>query len=880
MQSILYRSDQARLVTRISADKAGLSDLVVKRDFRRELDQDIRREGYDYFWPNTTGDFASNPGSQPFPNAPTTSEPITLTHLARRPNGQHAIIAGTKTKLWRFFGMEDGAYTEGTGASAYAVDTPAGTGVPYFATNSSEWQLIGSGFSEEGHRWEALNINGYTVLNNGVDLPMTYRLEESEVSPIYELREQGIARVGTIGEINGILMCGDISEIQTEALEELMNPVGDIPGGNMTAVKTGSSVITAAEFFTAADVGRILVWEDTERGSETIQAVPSINPATGKSSVATVTAHINRTSGRFNLRNTATQAGATFSGLVTSSVGAASTTVTSSGAVFSVGMVGRTIRFSDGFSATITGYTSTTQVTINTGPAEAISNLPFWVTNAAAYNLVASADAFTAGMVGDYIIFDTGEVRQILAYVNAKNVTVDNDSAVSGLFRIENTESYQAFTDEALMDRIQYRTLWSMPDEPRRFGAIIPGSIDEDSQTVTLRFPGKSFATGQEIVIVGAGASGGNLTANILSVGGLGKSFLISATAETSVEDAIVEQSDAMGSIVGYEDLQDDSSAILRILKLGKRTLVIYKDTCIFLAAFTGLVDNPFNFDPISIPESLTLHYRWTLIDAGGLFHVYAGANSFYQFDLSSQMPRVIPQLDMISNKFFSEVGLGDSDEIFAADNSISNEVFIWFPSSGQDKGICFDYKQLSASTTSMAMTAAASVKRPVVGVSNGATEDIFLMGNSEGTMLVYGRSDETQPSWGDVKEIFYRRSAYPFSATKNGYESIMESGWGDFGQPHHPKDLLKYVLYLASQSENTGLAVTLYGTRNSSEPAVTLMNFYLPNPRAENMIATFFRQNYYKLKLMVSGKDNPLRILSHGYDVDLVTSGSHERRT
>src|SRR5688572_131992 len=102
MNPQLFKAENARLITRTSSDRVGLADYVTKRDFRRDLDQDIRREGYDYFWPNVSGDLATNPGGQPFPNILSdepTSEAITFIHLGRRPNGRHAILAGTKTKL-------------------------------------------------------------------------------------------------------------------------------------------------------------------------------------------------------------------------------------------------------------------------------------------------------------------------------------------------------------------------------------------------------------------------------------------------------------------------------------------------------------------------------------------------------------------------------------------------------------------------------------------------------------------------------------------------------------------------------------------------------------------------------------------------------------
>lgn len=173
--------------------------------------------------------------------------PITLVHHVRRPNGKACLVVGTKTTLYRYFAFDDGNYfvedldpnyfvTTGLG-TPFFVETGPGTpvfveelqqgffvttgpGTPVFAANPGEWRIIGSGFSENGHRWEALNDNGYAVFNNGVDLLVTYQEQDESVVPIYELREAGVAFVGTIWENNGVLMCGDIAEMKEATISD------------------------------------------------------------------------------------------------------------------------------------------------------------------------------------------------------------------------------------------------------------------------------------------------------------------------------------------------------------------------------------------------------------------------------------------------------------------------------------------------------------------------------------------------------------------------------------------------------------------------------------------------------------------------------------
>lgn len=870
----------SRLITRASSDLAGLQDYTVKRDFRRDLDQDIRREGYDYFWPNATDDFEADPGGQPFPfeyvpDDPE-QEPITLVHLARRPNGQHATIVGTQSRLWRFFSMDIGPYIEGTGVNAYIEEPPA-LNTPYFDDNPGEWILIGSGFSEDGHRWEALNINGYVVLNNGVDLPMTYRLEESEVVPIYELREQGIGSVGTIGELEGVLLLGDITEIQEESLDDLFALDGDIESGDLKASQSTTTVTTGSDFFTDGTGGtanhedRHIVWED---GTSTkITNVVSAREVTVNTS-ATVTQQ------RFTLRMKAVQTGAAFSGTTTGSVAAAGTTVTSSGAFFALSDVGKTIRFSNGFSATITGFTGVTQVTIDVGPVNAISALPFWITESADFEVAGEGEFFDASMEGLKMIWDSGEVRTIVSVLTDEIVEVDSDSPIPlGFFRIENPDTFAPYTDLNTVDRIHYRVIWGMPDEPRRFGSTVEGTIDAGSYELNLTWPVQSFSVGDSIAVVGAGIDGGTMQATIASISRLGQRFILDTAASTSVEDAQITQFDVIGSIVGFEDLKEDSSGILRILKL-QDLLVIYKDTAIYTAPYTGLVEAPFAFRLHKIPDGHSLFYRWTLVDVGGQFHLYAGVNAFYRFDLMARVPQEVLELKMVDNIFFDQATIANIDRIYAAENGITKEVWFQFPSSGSDTGICFDYSTNSVSTTSISVTAAATIKKPVTGTSPGITEDWFVMGTSLGVILQYGKTDAAQSTWANAKSIFYRREAYPFTETKLGYDSTLQGGLGSFGDDYNEKDLKGYVLYLASQSPNATVILTLNGARNPAESVVTLLNNYsMSLNTTKPYVPVFYRQHYFQDKLVISGQANPCRLRQREFEVQHVYSKSHQRR-
>src|ERR1051325_613896 len=154
--------------------------------------------------------------------------PITLIHEARRPNGQKAIIVGTPTALYRYFSLENGdVFEEGV------FEVPPAPDAPCFAGDLGDWIIIADGFDPEAQRWEAVCINGDSIFNNGRDPLFTYRVEQMSAKAVYELRETGVAAVGTICEFFGILIAEDVSEIQSEKLIELFDPIGVRRSGAM-----------------------------------------------------------------------------------------------------------------------------------------------------------------------------------------------------------------------------------------------------------------------------------------------------------------------------------------------------------------------------------------------------------------------------------------------------------------------------------------------------------------------------------------------------------------------------------------------------------------------------------------------------------------------
>lgn len=951
--------DGGRLISKASSDTAGVQHYVLKRDWRRDLDVEQRREGYDYIWPNTDIPL----GNQPFPTGvpvditavgihgspfvsvgvhkgytykitlgvnesflengsggpqyagsvsvefqalsdtvfiyaanlgqPYTYElieydPITLLHLARRPNGKTAWIAGTPTTLYRYFGLDQGAYKAGNGTpDAYIEET--GPNTPYFDDNPGLWIVIGSGFTVGAQRWEAVNINGWAIFNNGVDLPVSYRVEDLNVIPMYELRESGIASVGTIAEFGGILMLMDISTIQPAKLTELFDMIGVTrsgAGGSLTAQQAGNTVTTTDDFFTLGvlgDIGRTIIFEDGK--TKNITVVTDARTVTVDGPAETIPSQ------QFKLRTRASQAGSLYSGAsgISGTQVSGSPDVAANGPIFNPGMAGTTqLRYANGWQANIITYVSPSDVILDANAPDTFTNVPFYIIslpeqNSADYQVVAQAALFTPAMVGRELIWNSGTVKRIVAYVDEFNVMVDTDWSVGmDLVGIENPATYAPFTDQSFIDRVQYRITWSMPDQPRRFSPVFIGSITAGQSTLRLEFPVKSIEAGRQLLISGAGAAGGQLIANVMLVSGQ-LVVRLDEPASTTVLNADVFYADAVSSIVGFEDLQDDGSGIIRALELNG-VLVIYKDTSIFLATYTGEVDQPFIFRLKKMPSSKALFYRYTLVlvafeNPAQNFHLYAGRDSFYRFDLTTQFPANATEFELCKNIFFDKANLEYTNWIFAWDNIITKEIFfVTFPFTQDERVLAYDYLFSTVSTSSMVMSAGASGKRPEV-TSIGETEDWALLGTPKGVVLHYGKASLPQSNWANAKEIYYRREQNPFSAVKGGYTSILQSGQDNFGSAFNEKDIRSLLPYLSSQSPTTQLLLELLGNRNVAETPAVVDSRTLPDPKTSNLMPTFARRHYWGFRITVSGMENPIRLAQLTMEISGVDSRSFVRR-
>ena len=151
----------------------------------------------------------------------------------------------------------------------------------------------------------------------------------------------------------------------------------------------------------------------------------------------------------------------------------------------------------------------------------------------------------------------------------------------------------------------------------------------------------------------------------------------------------------------------------------------------------------------------------------------------------------------------------------------------------------------------------------------NRETEDWFVMGTSDGVVVVYGKSHEPVASWNNGREIYFRRESYPFTAEKSEYDSILRSGLGDFGSAYAHKILRAIQPFLSSRSDNNEIKLMPIGSEVSASGVTQLLalHFSLDNPAVLNRVNLYFRGYLFGDEILVTGKDNPVEIAGRTYE-------------
>lgn len=773
-----------QLITTASADKAGMANYTVKRNWRRQLGDEIRREGWDWFYPVESRAL----GNQPFPylDTGTDADELTNFHEMRGANGRRILLAATPKAIFRFTGDEQPDYVldvdsyyylEHTldywstnvvnypdGDARYVAET--GSPTPYFSETAGdypvgqaalyveafkEWLLLGR-FSGNGHRWEVSELNGLAIFNNGYDLPVTYGCGDYAVTPIYELREMGVVRVGTICVYNTVLMMGDVTELESSVVSRLLDL---LDGGAVTATQAGTTtVVLSGSYLTEADLG--------------------FDPEL---------------------------------------------------------LVGKTLHYATGQYGIITEITDATHLKLHYAQT------------------VAAGTRFS--------------VENPLAFAPYAETQTQLDTSAGVALNITNL---------SLLNHRGWRVMWGDFNEPRRFGADIPCSITAGSRRVVFEHPIKdAFPAGLSVTVLGAGVNGGNLVASVAAVGMDGLSVILDAEADTTVTDSSARLSSTVDGVVGFKDLSDDNSTILRMLPL-KSALVVYRDSSIFLGSYTRNLLDPFAFRGINRGsedgDEAMLCYRYTLINVADRMHVYAGSNRFYRFTLGMESPEDVSPLVLCHDTFFESARPSLENRCHAGLNAVTGEVF-WCVPGGETTA--YDYREDTVSTVDQYFGAVATVTKPGAGEAVG---EKWCLLSDGATVLQYGLSSIARGRWGDRKDWLARLDAE--------YTSTLTSGLEGFGARHSEKEVISYVPEMSSQYQSDEAQPATVTIRTADNPNGTLTEVAsreMVSGDEDNLLPMHAAAHYFQDTIAVSGKHNRWGLSARTVEVSGANTRSHVKR-
>ena len=423
---------------------------------------------------------------------------------------------------------------------------------------------------------------------------------------------------------------------------------------------------------------------------------------------------------------------------------------------------------------------------------------------------------------------------------------INGDSLASVM---NGADPYGPVTDSAIVERFAYRAAASSIGEPDRFGSMVNVATVAGNPTVTLEYPMRSLEAGMEVLIVGAGTDGTNHTSVIVFASGA--SITLETAPAVTLSAALLSRSDRLSLTAGYNDLQDDSSAVLRMEPLQDR-LVVFKDTGFFIGVYTGDPNQPFAFTR-TYTGPQTLFWRWTVISVNGDYLLFAGRFGFLKFSLTTQKPEPHEKLTLCENVFYDTALEENEDLIFAADNGLTSEAWFCFPSTGEDHALIYDYKFNTTSTSGRWYTAAATVKRPGRGIQAGPQQDWFVAGNSIGTVLQYSLTA-------------FGASGYTLgSGYDSGYDCVLEHGWGSLGRSAYKtmgesiddfneKDVRCHTTLLASRSPGSELTIRIETAHNPSDVAEMVLEETLTELDTKNAVELFARGTYFRDRLTARG--------------------------
>lgn len=434
---------------------------------------------------------------------------------------------------------------------------------------------------------------------------------------------------------------------------------------------------------------------------------------------------------------------------------------------------------------------------------------------------------------------------------------------------------------DAKCNRIRQRHIWSEYGQPRNWAPIYTVTLAAEGSVLTLPFPSHTFVANQtRVAVIGGGVNGGTLGGGA----GIEDGVLVTAVAGTQLaleratsatitypRQVQVTRFADVSTVVGYADMTDDGSGIMKALTM-RDTLVIYRETGIFIGRYTAVLDQPFAFKRIYNGSNIP-YFPDTVIDCQGEGHLFAGRSRFFFFDGVDE-PKVFPILDAARANFFATAfgsAGGTRYSAFATHNLMTREVWFCTP----QMTLAYDYEGKTCSEIDSGITAATMIVRP-------STDDElwFVMaarctvGWTRYSMLA--RYGFTTSEAGISRSTHYR--------FESGVSAWMASGLWVLADVFNEKDVRSYVLHMSSsQAGNLGqpaLSVVLEATDDASMPVGLLFTHEISEHQHRSLVSMAYRATFFRDTIHVTPAcaDMDIQIVGRTIEASICPSASVAR--
>ena len=285
---------------------------------------------------------------------------------------------------------------------------------------------------------------------------------------------------------------------------------------------------------------------------------------------------------------------------------------------------------------------------------------------------------------------------------------------------------------------------------------------------ITINQTGNGYLAG-EVITIDAGGQDATMTIGFTDATGI----TIGEKADRTIEDRVVQKLENLSlapNPASYE-LLDKSDAVLRIIAVRDR-VAIFKSNSIFIGQPTGDVVNPFNFTQ-TYRGDRTPFWRWTVVNIEEDYVVYAGANAFYRYNLTTQKPTELPKLSIASKLFLDNSVIAEMEQVYAFNCDVTREVWFMFPAAEKLIGIgglAWDVRFNSVSEIDHYYTAGTNARierneiveeEPSVRDRNRVEETVTLLGETFGAIKIYGRTNEPRSELGGKEKLYVRGALF-----------------------------------------------------------------------------------------------------------------------